>query len=310
MLTELPLDAVRDRALLLRSLGSFSELDDEALATIAEHARLRRWTAGEVLAPEGGQVTHVYVVLSGTISSRRGDKLIASAPRGRVVGILSLLAGEPSTALVAESETSTMEIPSYALLAALEDNFSMVRNTLRNLARALVRKRGDLPAPPDRAPPVELGEWRDQPRTLVETVLTLRARGGPLARGNLDAVFAMGGAAREQRFAAGEYLWRIGEPSTFLMRVEYGRVRCTSADGKSLDVGAGFVLGPLDALGQVDRSYDARAETAIIGYRTSLDAYLAVLENYFDVARELIATLARGHLDTPEDEPKKDEDRN
>ncbi|HZO13846.1 MAG TPA: cyclic nucleotide-binding domain-containing protein, partial [Polyangiaceae bacterium] len=211
----MPLEAVRDRALLLRSLGTFSELDDEALATLAEHARLRRLDDGEIAANEGDAATHVHLLVSGRIASHRQGKLVARATRGRAVGILSLFAGETSTSLVAEGETVVMEIPAHALLAALEDNFSMMRNSLRNLAGGLVRKRGDLPASPNHK--AETGEWYEQPRTLVQTVLKLRERGGPMSRGNLDAVFAMAGAAREVRPPAGETLWRIGEPSSYLL---------------------------------------------------------------------------------------------
>jgi CRP-like cAMP-binding protein len=240
------------------------------------------------------------MVVNGSISSHRDGRLIASSPRGRGVGMLSLLAGEPSTALAAETDAATIEIPARAVLAALEDNFSMARNTLRNLARSLVRKRGDLPARPENLPPQEPGQWRESPPTLVETVLRIRSRGGPLARTNVDALFAIAGLAREVRIEPGDPFWQLGEPSSHLVRIEYGMVQCKSADDRSVTVGSGFILGVLDALGQVDRSYEARAETKVIAYRTPIDGYLAVLENYFDVARALIADLARMHLAIPE----------
>jgi CRP-like cAMP-binding protein len=299
VLTEMPLEAVRDRALLLRALGTFSDLDDDALATIAEHARLRRYVSGDVLAIEGEPVREVHIVVSGRISSRREGRLIAISPRGRGVGLLALLAGEPSTAVAAEESATTLEIPAHAVRTALEDSFSMTRNVLRNLARGLVRKRGDLPTAPG-GPPPELGVWRDEPPTIVETVLRLRARGGPLARTNLDGLFALAGSAREIRPEPGDLLWKLGEPSSYLARIQYGNVRCTAADGRSVVVGANFVLGALDALAGVPRSYEARAETKIIAYRTSVDAYLGVLESYFDLARALVADLARTHLQTPE----------
>ena len=47
------------------------------------------------------------------------------------------------------------------------------------------------------------------------------------------------------RHPAGAILWRVGDPSTFTLRIDYGRVRCTNAAGRSVDVGAGFMTGPV-----------------------------------------------------------------
>jgi CRP-like cAMP-binding protein len=148
---------------------------------------------------------------------------------------------------------------------------------------------------------VKLGEYRERDRTLVELIIQLS--GGGIFRGcNIDALVAVARRTREIRAEAGEVFWRLGEPSSTWLRVDYGRIRCTSADGRHVDVGQGFVLGIMDALGQVPRSYEARAETKIIAYRSELDSFLAVLESHFELARDLVAVVARAVLETPDNE--------
>lgn len=300
MLTEMPLRGVRDRVLLLRSLPSFAGLDDAGLTLLAEHARTRSFRAGETVIAEGRPLSHVYIVVSGQITSNRLGKRVAVVTRSRGVGLLSVLARDSNGVdAVADVDTLTLEVPADALQDALEENFSMLRNSLRLSAAALVAKRGNLPASPDRPGPQTLGEYRERPRTMVELMLLL-GKTGVFSGVNIDALVAVARTTREVRIAEGEVLWRIGEPSTFWMRVDYGRVRCTAADGRHVDVGPDFILGNLDCFGQAPRSYEARTDTRIIGYRTELDGFLAILETHFQMARDLIAIISKALLETPD----------
>jgi CRP-like cAMP-binding protein len=304
VITEMPLHSMRDRILLLRSLHSFAGLDDEGLRLVAEHAKSRLFRAGETLLTEGRIPEHVYVVLSGQLRSTRLGKLLAVVTRPRGAGFLSMNArDENGVHVVADEDTQTLEIPVHALQSALEENFSLVRNTLRNSAGALVRKRGHLPASPNNPPALSLGEYRDEPRTMVELLIEL-GEGGIFATANIDALIAVARTTVEVRAEAGEMFWAIGEPSTSWLRIAHGRVRCTSADGKVVDVGSRFILGNLDALAGDPRSYSARAETRIVAFRTELEPFLAVLESHFELARSLIALLSKALLATPDPESK------
>ncbi len=299
MLSELPLHTLRDRILLLRSLPSFRPLDDEALTLVAEHARSRAFRAGEAVLVEGEPVSECHIVVEGQVTSTRNGKRVAVVDPGSGVGFLSIMAREPGTNAVADVPTTTLAVPAEAIVNALEESFSFVRNTLRISAATLVRKRGNLPASPDRPPPVDLGEAPERPRTMVELLLDLR-RGGIFRECNIDALVDVARATREIRAEPGEVFWKIGEPSTSWRRIYAGRVRCTSADGRSVDIGKSFVLGIMDALGQVPRSYEARAEAPILAYQSELEAFLAVLETHFELARDLIAVVSKAVLDTPD----------
>ena len=300
MITEMPLHSMRDRILLLRSLHSFAGLDDEGLKLVAEHARSRLFRAGETLLTEGRTPEHVYIVVSGQLRSTRKGKLLAVVTRPRGAGFLSMNArDENGVHVVADEDTQTLEIPVDALTSALEENFSLVRNTLRVSAGALVRKRGHLPASPDRPPPLVLGDYRSEPRTMVELLLEQRSV-GIFSFANIDALIAVARKTLEVRAEPGEMFWNIGEPSSSWLRIDHGRIRCTSADGKVVDVARNFSLGNLDALAGEPRSYSARAETRVIAFRTELEPFLAVLESHFDLARALIAVLSKAILETPD----------
>lgn len=304
MITEMPLRSVRDRVLLLRSLPSFGGLDDEGLKLVAEHAKGRLFRAGETLLVEGRMPEYVYIVVNGQLTSRRLGKLLAVVTRPRGAGFLSVNArDENGVHVVADEDTQTLEIPVDALLSAFEENFSLVRNTLRISAAALVKKRGNLPASPDKLPPLSLGPYRPHPRTLVELLIELRS-GGIFANTNIDALIGVARQSLEIRVEPGETFWNIGEPSSSWLRLDHGHVRCTAADGKVMDVGHHFVLGILDSLAGVPRSYQARAETRVVAYRTELEAFLAVLETHFELARALIGVVSKSLLETPDPDTK------
>ena len=301
MLTEIPAGSVRDRVLLLRSLPTFNGLDDEGLTLVAEHARGRTFRAGESVTTEGKPLSHVYILIDGQMTATRHGQRVAVVQRARGVGFLSVMArDEHGVTAVADEETQTLEIPVEVLESGLEENFSLVRNSLRNLASVLVRKRGNLPAPADKPPPFSMGEYREHDHTLVERILDLRSGRGIFQDCNLDAIFAFARRIEQVRVEPGTDFWKIGEPSSYWLRIDYGRVRCTAADGKSVDVGHRYVLGIMDAVGQVKRSYDARAETRVVAYKNQLETLLDVLEMHADLARDFLAVLARAVLDTPD----------
>lgn len=293
MLVDLPLPGVRDRLLLLRSLETFAGLDEEAITLLAEHSKPRVFRAGEAVFVEGRPVESVHVVVDGQISSRRRGKLLAEVRRARGVGFLSLLArDEGGVDAVADLPSHTLEVSAAIVVDAMEENFSFLRNLLRLTGRGLIERRSGLPADPDTTPPAEIGVYPTRKHTLVERVLDLRS-GGIFATGNLEPVVELARRNEEVEFAPGEVLWRAGERSTWSIRIIAGLVHCVSAGGREVTVGKGFVLGSLDALGELPRSFEARAATRVVAYRSGLEDMLSIMESHPSLGRELLAVLAR-----------------
>jgi CRP-like cAMP-binding protein len=299
MLSDLSIQSLRDRVLLLHSLPAFAPLEDDTLTLLAEHVLVKHCRAGETLLKLGEPIHHVYILLEGEVRWQRAAQAVPSlATAQNVVGWITLMARDPlGMSATVESDAQLIELPAEMLEHAIEQDFSLARNMLRMGADSLVRARGNLPARVDQIAEVQMGEVRKQRRTLVERLIDMRK--APLfANCDIEALVALTRRTRELRAEPGELLWRAGEVAApFWLFVDYGKVRCTNAAGESMEVGSGWVIGMMDAIAQRPRAYEARAETHVVGERIELEAFLGVLETHVELARDFIAFLAQRVLD-------------
>lgn len=297
MLDEKPAPrGVRDRVLQLRAMPSFDTLDEDALVLMAEDARVRVFKPGDRLLEGGKPVDSIFVVTDGCVEVTHEGSGKTEIREGEV-GLVPVLAGDArGLDAVARQLTTTLELPADAMLRNMTESFAITRNIVRRLARALLARRGHLPQAPEGSSPVDVGLWRTRPLTLVEKLLLLRAT--PLGQiANLDAAAEMARAMVEVQVEPNTPLWAAGDPAPYWMRIEYGRVRCTAADGQTALVGAGFVLGILDGLADLPRSYDALAETRLIVQRMDVAGQLALMETHTLVAAQMTKFLARSVLE-------------
>lgn len=285
--------SVRDRVLTMRSKPMFEGLDDDGLLLLAEHGQTGFYRDGEVIAPEGEPARQVYLIEQGEIVVSRAGEWLTTRQAGDAYGGLPLLAREPSPLAVARGSTRTLEVPGPAFEAALTENFSLLRNTLKQLGASVLQHRGNLPADPSQARTFREGPYYEEPKTLVERLIQLRAQ--PFGRMNLDALVDMARHMIDVRFPADEQLWSIGDPSTHALNIDYGRVRCTGPDGRFVTIGGGFTLGVLDVWSR-SRVYEVRTETPVIAYRIEFESFLALLEKHPEVGLELLRGFARDLL--------------
>lgn len=287
--------SLRDRVLVLRSVENFFGLDEEALTLLAEQARARLYKAGDVLAAPGAPPESIHVIVEGQVTiARKKSPLVMRGGGG--VGVLAVLAGAPTRGAVADVDTRTLEIPVAAFLIALEENFSILRNSLRMMGQTILQSRGSLPADPKHPPEIEVGIRYARPKTLAERLVELRQ--GFWTKLNLDAVIDLARIMVEVRVPAGHVFWSVGDAATSSLHIDYGRVRCTAADGSSMIIGANFTLGVMDVLAAKPHSYGAVAETEIIGHVMNREDFLVILEMHAQVGLELVRSLARDMIDT------------
>jgi CRP-like cAMP-binding protein len=295
---EAPRASIRDRILVLRSFENFAGLDNEALTLIAEHARARVFRKGDVICEEGEAPRWLQLVVEGqlTVTRRSGASLVV--PSGHGFGLLPIVGGGRTGRAVADVDTRTLEIPATALLAALEENFSLLRSSLLLLGRSILRSRGNLPAAPDTPPSPDPGPPDERPSTPIERLLKLRTT--PFGSISIDALLDLSRQIIECRVEAGHVFWSAGDPSTHALHVNYGQVRCTASDGRYVDVGSNFTLGVMDLWGAQVRSYEARALTSVSAWRVNFEDFLAMLETHVAVGLSVLQGLARMHLATTE----------
>lgn len=288
--------SVLDRILVLRSLDNFASMDDDAASWMAEQGRLLRWAKGEVLSEEGDALTHVHIVVSGSLRTVRGPRVV-DVVRGFGVGFLSVFArDEVGVRAEATEPTTTFELPVDTLLAAYEENFSLRLGALRRLSRSLLSWRGDLPRRADAGVEPNIGAKSDRPLTLVERILHLRET-GLFQRVNLDAVIDVARRQEQVSIPAGTRVWNVGDPPDFSLRVVYGILRCTEPSGASVDVGTEVVLGAMDCLSDLPRRYNVDTVTEVQAFRLDQNPFLSVLESHPKVGSDLSALLAKGLLE-------------
>jgi CRP-like cAMP-binding protein len=279
------------RVLLMRAQPMFEGLDDDGLLLLAEHARSVTYQDGDVIAAEGEPSRWVYLVMHGEIVVSRHGREITVRRAGDGYGALPLLARELSTLAIARGETRTLEYPAVAFEAALTENYSLLRNTLRVMGASLLAIRGNLPANPNVPRVVDEGTYQAAPRSMVERLLLLRQ--SPFAHMNLEALVDMARQMVEVRYPADHLLWSAGDASTHSLHIEAGRVRCRAEDGTSVAVGRSFTIGMLDVWGSRRRVYEARTETPVIAACIDFESFLALLEMHREVGLELLRGFAR-----------------
>jgi CRP-like cAMP-binding protein len=292
--------AIRDRLLLLRSLEEFGGMDDEGLLLLVENARERTYRAGEYLTRVDEEARVINVVIEGEVVLKRPKLADSVIKQRRAFGLLTVMADARNQDAIARVDTRVLEIPVRGYSAALEENFSLLRNALRFLGSLLSRLRHRLPADPKRPPKAEIGEYYENPRTLVEQLIELRK--GPFVHMNIDALVDLARRMVEVRVPAGHVFWKAGDACTYALHVEYGRIHCTIPSGESVDIASDFTLGVMDLWSGQPRSYDAVAETNIIAYRIDYEDFLVISEMHIQVALDMLRGLARQYLAMDQDD--------
>ncbi|MCW2601227.1 MAG: Thioredoxin-disulfide reductase [Frankiales bacterium] len=103
--------------------GSYPRLSEDQLALLSQHGEERPVSAGEVLYREGQRCHEFFVVLDGSVALRSGDDTLSVHRRGRFLGGVGLLTGQPLllTAVVQEPG-SVLAVPVARLLTVTEQD--------------------------------------------------------------------------------------------------------------------------------------------------------------------------------------------
>lgn len=306
MLVEGDLPNVRARYLALRALPALQLLEPEALLPLAESSSFARFRAGSWIAREGEPLPAVYIIVEGRVevridtelgedgeSARDTGRLVADP--ARTVGFVSVLGQDPrGVSAYAHTDVLAMSAPSDVVLDLYESSFALLRNALRNAARAALEARRQLPPPID--PDEEIGEPPSRPLTFVEKILLNRET--PLFAGApIDAVADLAAATEEVRLKAGDLLFELGARADFSFRIHHGRVRCIAERGDSVVVGPGMVLGGLDVAAMLPRSYTAEALTEVVGFRIRSEDFFGMLERHPQLGMKLLSLFSRQIID-------------
>lgn len=310
-MTQLNLESVRDRALLMRAMPTFAGVDDDSLALIAAHARTRVFPPGATLTRENQPIEEVYAIVRGRVEVRRqGEVVQVPDPSPATVGLLPVLVRDTQGFdSIAIEETVALALPPQVLLDVLEEHFPVVRELLRIGARALL---GRLRAIGERQsllgellfalPGAELAPSAGIGRG-GRVEMLMRLRQVPLMEtADLDAMFAILDHQDLRVLAPGETLWRIGDIVDFTVMIETGRLRAEMPGCPPVILGERMMAGRLESLASEPVRYQVVAEVETHLLRIDMSGVMSVLESHFDLARKILAGVSAALLGLPPDQ--------
>jgi CRP-like cAMP-binding protein len=132
-------------AQLLSTTGIFGELDDEALARLAEHSDIRIYKKGQPVFYQGDRGDALYVVVEGLVkifvTSDDGTEMVLTTLRPPdVLGELAVIDGSPRSASAEAVKPSTLlALDRTTLLELLAKHPALAEGLLRSVG-AMIRR--------------------------------------------------------------------------------------------------------------------------------------------------------------------------
>ena len=270
------------RLLVLRQFPGFADAELEVLAVIGENVQEVQFAANAVVAP-AGRIPALQLVVEGRIDV--GPR--SYGPR-EVFGSLEVIAGRMlAVPAIAAVPTRVLQVAPADFANLLEDNFGLLSNVRRSLARELLAA-----GPRAYVRPRLPYTVRTDTLGLVDRLVLLRHQ-ITFATGRIQALASLAQATREVRIAAGEPITRAGAPATASYIIIDGAARTT--DGRTL--GPNDALGGVESLAETTYALTAEAITPVRVLETPSISLFDVIEDHTDLALALIGRLASELLD-------------
>ena len=111
----------RERVEALSRVPLFDRCSKRDLSRLAESTRIESVDAGHTLFTEGSSATNLYIVLTGSVSVRRGGRVVAHVGPGDVIGELGvILGGERTATVVADTPMDWLVMDQRSLRQAID----------------------------------------------------------------------------------------------------------------------------------------------------------------------------------------------
>jgi len=296
------------RVLLLRTFEAFRDLSPGELAAVAEHVRPRLFRKGSYLFQLGQVVRSNHFVVDGKVAIVKDGKHVRVFGPQSALGGLASLTGEPETQLyLALEDTETLELFRDDIQDVFEDNFRIFQGVMRAITRVVLEVRRRLGPSTGFLPMTTTDPIRsvDELR-LMEKIFFLRQTMS-FAQTRIEALADLAQETEDLTLPAGQILWRAGDVSDHALMPISGIIACETADGlQSFKFDPGSTVGGIDALANVPRWYEARAETPVRTLRVDAQRLLDVIEDNIELGMDMLRVFGLGlrQLQAIEDENK------
>lgn len=283
-----------EKELFLRTLqlGRFGPVAE----AMAARMRTQLFGAGATLYREGEAAQTVYFIRSGEIVLRKEGQEPWSFGARDVIGILDVMQDRArDRSAEAVTDTVVLAVSGEDWFELLEDNYEVTRRAVTGVAMGMYDLGLRLP-PTGGFPPPAPDDTEARPIRSFDTVERIIAlREAPLlAKANVQPLIALSATLEERRLAAGEVLFRAGEPSSAFFLIARGLVEVAREDPTlRAGFGPGAVVGGYGALAHTVQPFDAVARIPSLVFRVGLEQYWDVMEDHFELARSLLAAMAQ-----------------
>jgi len=286
-----------ERHLFLRSFGGFAEIEPEHIAVLAEYAQERVYTEGSYLFRAGEPVDRIEFIVRGRVEVRRhGEKLREMGPKTSVGGLAAFADDPYGYDVIALEDCLTLSQRVDDAVDIFEDHFPLLRGVLRAISRELLEIRRSMNHGAGFSGAIDEGcDCSPNPLDLVERMALIQNT-MTFAGSRVDAVADLAREAKEVRIAAGETLWREGDPSGEMLILVSGVLECETQAGQRFRFGPGDSVGALDGNAGVPRWFTASVSHDLVGLQISMESLYDVFEDNFEWAMNLLELLARALL--------------
>lgn len=287
-----------ERLLRLRGVPLFSSMTTSGLAPLAATMRPATFEKGEVLLHEDEPPRSFHMLIRGSVTMRRHGHTIRTVTAPGAVGFLSLLARTSGgTEAVAESRTETFELRADAITEMFEDHFSVLLGTLRWIAERVIQE-SVVREPAPYHPPEDGFDRRigDEELGMVARIFLLRRTVG-FKHANVNSTARLVRGMKEARLAAGETIWRPGEPASHTLFLVKGKMELRwqhPIEGRPMvqTVGPGYIVGGIEAIASRPRWNELRTLEPAVFLESSRERLIDMLEDDFEVALQFLSMLA------------------
>jgi len=277
------------RILALRQFRVFAAAELRELAMLAENVTEVRFAKGAVVAKAGSRLPALHLIVDGEIALRPSGQRFGARD---VFGGLQVFARrEQAETAVATRETHTLRLLAAEITDLLEENFTVLRATLQELATRMV-----LQTAPVRA---ALATPVSNPVGFVERLILLR-RQPPFASARVDALAMLARAFEEVAFPAGAVIARFGDPATAAYVIIEGSLHATGGGGVPRVFEPGDTISSLETLADLTHAYTVHARTPVRALKHPATAIYDVIEDHTDLGLTMIRGFARELIRAPE----------
>lgn len=281
------------RILDLRSLPIFRDAPAPVVNGAATLLRDITFSSDETIQARDTPVERVLFLQRGSVQVVQPEKREIVIEPPAQLGLFYALAGTPARVNVtAKTEVRALALESSDMVDLFEDQFSLLRSTLRETARVALKETRQRLAIPFEFARTHWKQTDQAPKLdLVDRLFFLREM-LPFPGASIDALASVARQMQSRRVKAGETIWRQGDPALDMLVIASGEVQAKS-ETETLLHSAGGPLGGLEVFAQAPRWYDLTAKTDALVLTTSNEAFLDMIEEHTEMGSEMIASLAR-----------------